>query len=86
MERNMTDKKLFKSSAIGFLIALVLSFGSTLGYLILVELNPSMKELIQSSGYYYQWFGLMFVVSVVVFGILGIIIGGIIGYFRGKRK
>ena len=82
----MTNKKLLKSSAIGFLIALAVSFTLTLGYFLLVESNPQLKVLVQSSGFYYQWFILMFIVSVVVLGILGVIIGGIVGYFRGKKK
>ena len=82
----MFNKKLIKSSGIGFLIALAVSFGLTLGYFLLVESNQFLKELIQSSGFYYQSFILMFAVSVVVLGILGIIIGGVVGYFRGKKK
>ena len=82
----MTNKKPIKYSATGFLIALAVSFALTLGYFILVESNSLLKELIQSSGFYYQWFILMFAVSVVVLGILGIIIGGIVGYFRSKKK
>ncbi len=82
----MTNKKLLKSSAIGFLIALAASIILTIGYFLLVESNPLSKELIQSSGFYYQWFILMFVVSVIVLGILGAIIGGIIGNIRSKKK
>jgi len=79
-------KKWIKGSSIGLLIAVIASTALTLGYFIFVESNQLTKELIQSTGEYYNWFIFMFVYSVIILGLLGIIIGGLIGYFSSKKK
>ncbi len=74
--------KLLKYTSIGFLIGIALSFVLTLSYFIIVQLTPILKSTIQASGYFYQWFVLMFVVGAVIFGIIGIIIG----FFKARSK
>lgn len=77
-------KSILKSILIGFGVGTAASLFLTLGYFIMALVFPIIGDMLRNSGYFYNWFLLMFLVGVALFGGLGAIVGLIVGIKNRK--
>ena len=64
-------KRSLIGAGIGVLVAAVI----TVSYYGFVQTNEMTRSMIQSTGFYMEWFFLMFALGAVVFGIAGAVVG-----------